>query len=88
MSKQLKIWNGRGHGKYDKYHIYVAAFTQKQAAELVSSACFGCNDRISVSELRNYYFEGSWGNPMDGIVATEPCVYINSYKNPVPEKII
>jgi len=39
--KTLKIWNGRGYGKYINSNIYVAAYTQKQAAELVTEACHG-----------------------------------------------
>lgn len=78
MAKELKIWNGRGHGrKYGRGHIYVAAYSQKQAAELVSKACYGeeFSDNVSVNEIRNYYSAGSWGNTMNGITPTEPCVY-------------
>lgn len=77
MAKQLKIWNGRGHGKYDRGYIYVAAYTQKQAAELVSRACYGDEhpNLISLNEIKNYYSFGSWGNAMNGIIPTEPCVY-------------
>lgn len=38
-TKKLKIWNGRGHRKYEKYHIYVAAYSIKQATELINTAC-------------------------------------------------
>jgi hypothetical protein len=78
MAKKLKIWNGRGHGrKYGRGHIYVAAYSQKQAAELVSKACYGeeHSDNVSVNEIRVYYSAGSWGNTMNGITPTEPCVY-------------
>jgi hypothetical protein len=93
MAKQLKIWNGRGHGrKYSRGHVYVAAYTQKQAAELVSKACFGEEypDLVSVNEIRTYYSSGSWGNPMNGIEPTEPCVYIQetSFSNEKPVRII
>ena len=71
MAKQLKLWNGRGH-------IYVAAYTQKQAAELVSRASYGDEhpNLISTNEIKDYYSFGSWGNSMNGIIPTEPCVYV------------
>ena len=27
MARELKIWNGRGHGKFTGGHIYVAAYS-------------------------------------------------------------
>jgi hypothetical protein len=76
--RQLKIWNGRPHGKYSRqdgqYHIYVAAYGAKQAAELVGQAC---EANVSVHEIQEYYSKNCWGNSMDGIVATEPCVYVS-----------
>jgi hypothetical protein len=89
MAKQLKIWNGRGHGKHDKGHIYVAAYSQKQATELVSLACYELPDIISVNEIRNYY-SPAWGNSMDGIEPTEPCVYVQerAYSTEKPVRVI
>jgi hypothetical protein len=73
--KKLKLFNGRGHGrKYQKGHFYVAAYSQKQAAELVGKAA-GFVGSIGVSEIAQYYHKNSWGNTMDGIEPTEPCVY-------------
>lgn len=90
MSKELKIWNGRGHGKFSNGHIYVAAYSQKQAAELVSIACYGEEhpDLIRTNEIKNYYHKGSWGIRMDGIVPTEPCVYVSEKMFGEPIKII
>jgi len=91
MAKQLKIWNGRGYGRtYDRGHIYVAAYSQKQAAELVSRACHGDEypDLVSTNEIRVYYSAGCWGNPMDGITPTEPCVYATKEHFGTPERII
>lgn len=94
MAKTLKIWNGRGHGsKYGQgYTMYVAAYSVKQAAELVSKACYdGEPDHVSKSEIRVYYSAGCWGNAMAGIEPTGPCVYVapaygpNRYK---PRKVI
>lgn len=84
--KTLKIWNGRGHSKYQKYHIYVAAYSIKQATELVNAAC---DARIGTSEITTYYSKGCWGNSMDGIVPTEPCVYVKKeYSNEKPIKVL
>ena len=72
--KILKLWNGRGHGyTHNRHHFNVAAYTQKQAAELVSIAS---GFPISVSEIRVYY-SNCWGNSMKGIIPTEPIVYVN-----------
>jgi len=73
-NKKLKFWNGRGHGKYAKSHINVAAYSKKQAAQIINQSC---NANISERELTVYY-SPCWGNSMDKIIATEPCVYIES----------
>ena len=78
MAKQLKKWNGRGHGKdYDKGHFYVAAYSKKQAVELMSEVS---NKYITTNEVTNYY-SNCWGNSMDGIEPTEPCVYYTTYSS-------
>ena len=89
MAKQLKIWNGRSHGhKYYRHHVYVAAYSIKQAAELVSAACFdGRKDLVSTSEIRVYYHKDCWGNSMDEITPTEPCVYMD-FNNERPFRVI
>ena len=73
MAKQLKIWNGRGQGKYENGHVYVAAYSTRQAAELIRMAC---DSFTSVHEINAYFAKGCWGRPMDGITPTEPCVYV------------
>jgi hypothetical protein len=90
MGIKLKIWNGRGHGKYQNGSIFVAAFTQKHAAELVSMACFGVDNRVSLNEIRNYFHSGTWGNSMEGIEPTEPCVYATNepYGREKPVRVI
>ena len=91
MAKKLKIWNGRGHGRtYGRGHIYVAAYSQKQAAELVSRACYG-DDRpnnVSINEIKVYYSPNAWGNSMNGIEPTEPCVYASKEPFGTPERVI
>jgi hypothetical protein len=91
MAKKLKIWNGRGHGKtYGRGYIYVAAYSRKQAAELVSMACFGDENPhvISTNEIKVYYHADCWGNPMNGITPTEPCVYATIEHFGTPKRII
>jgi len=82
--KILKKWNGRGHYKLNSHHIYVAAYSQKQAAELVGQAC-GLQT-VGISEIREYY-SPCWGNPMNGIEPTEPCVYAEKNYTNKPVKI-
>lgn len=72
--KKLKLWNGRGHGKYSRHHINIAAYSQKQAAALLSAVV---NFHIGIYEITNYY-SSVWGNDMDGIVPTEPGVWVVS----------
>lgn len=71
MARKLKIWNGRGHGVYNNYHISIAAYTQKQALEMLASVC---KSYISPNEIRTYWCD-CWGNDMNGIEPTEPCLY-------------
>lgn len=84
MNKKLKFWNGRGHRKYDKGHIYVAAYSQKHAVELINQAC---ECYITVSEIRNYYSD-CWGKQMEGIVPIEPCVYASETYHSKPIRIL
>jgi hypothetical protein len=89
MGKKLKFWNGRGHGKYNKGHIYVAAYSQKQASELVSIACYDCGGSLSLNEIREYYSD-CWGNSMDGITPTEPGVWVTEkqFSKETPIKVV
>lgn len=75
MAKELKIWNGRGHGAYIGWTIYVAAYSIKQAAEIVGIAS-GLRFPVGVNEIREYYSKGLWGIHMEGVVPTEPCAYV------------
>lgn len=91
MARKLRFFNGRGHGKYNKGTIYVAAFSMAEAARLVSKSCYPDLDRddlIRVNEIKNYY-SPCWGNPMDGINPTEPGVWATEKRfNGKPEKIL
>jgi hypothetical protein len=83
MAKQLKIWNGRGFD--NKSHLYIAAYSAKQVIELVKKAC---GLTLTSRELNIYFVKGCWGNAMEGIVPTEPCVYASKDFFGKPEKII
>jgi hypothetical protein len=63
-AKKLKFWNGRGHGEWMKQHFYIAAYSQADAALLLSAAT-----GINVSwktEISKFYVQ-CWGDIMDGI---------------------
>lgn len=83
--KVLKIWNGRGHGKYNNSSVYVAAYSQEEAARLVSKACEAF---VTVHEIKKYYSPDCWGRQMDGITASEPCVYVAERYDGKPKRII
>lgn len=89
MGKTLKIWNGGRiySGKHKGVSVYVAAYSMKQAAEIINTAIG--NEQMTASEISTYYNKGSWGNDMAHITPTEPCVYVTeSYKrNPTPVKL-
>lgn len=80
QQKKLRFWNGRTQGNnFPKgCSLNVAAFTKKQACELIGKAA-DLSGPISGIELNNYYSE-CWGNDMKGLEATttEPCVYLTS----------
>ena len=72
MAKTLKKFSGRGRGEYSHGNLYVGAYSKKHCAELINEA-LGIG-HITPSEISNYYHK-RWGNRMDGIELTEPCVY-------------
>jgi hypothetical protein len=81
--KALKIFNGRGHGIYEKHRLYVAAYSVAECVRIINESC---ESHINANEINIYYSKGCWGNPMDGIIATEPCVYVGDIigdNNPV-----
>lgn len=83
MAKKLKLFNGRNAGA--KGHINIAAYSQKQAAELLAE--FTGYSMGSLNEIR-VYFSPCWGRSMDGIVPTEPCLYFQKQWNDKPIKKI
>jgi hypothetical protein len=86
MKKQLKKWNGRGagNGQYKNGHTYVAAFSKKQAAELINQALEAL---VTVYEIDHYYAP-CWGNAMNGIEPLMPCVYVTKDHTQKPIKLL
>lgn len=84
MPKQLKKWNGRIwiEGKQSKCNI--AAYSQKQAADLLTQAS---GVRNALGEIK-IYFSPTWGNSMNGITPEEPCLYVEDKLNDTPPKRI
>lgn len=78
MAKKLKKWNGRGQGEWQGGHISIAAYSQKQAAELLGKVTG--YTRGNLTEIREY-FSPCWGNDMEGVEPTEPCVYGTTKEN-------
>jgi len=62
--KKLKIWNGRGDFRKLDGHLYVCAYTQKDAIELLTKAG---HERMTTRELNTYWSANCWGTPMAGI---------------------
>jgi hypothetical protein len=74
MQKQLKFWNGRAAGIGKKGSLYIAAYTKKQAAELMNTAGGGTN--LSFIHELTHYFSPMWGNFKEEVKPpTRPCVY-------------
>jgi hypothetical protein len=69
-TKELKYWNGRGLGSFNRWHINICAYTKKQAAELLDTIY----NFASYYEISNYYSD-CWGNDMKEIKPTEPSIY-------------
>lgn len=84
MAKKLKLWNGRGHGKdYNAGSFYVAAYSVKQAAEIISAF----SNRYLTSWEINTYYSNCWGTPINGITPNEPCLY-GSKRHEKPIRLI
>ena len=94
MSKELKIWNGRGwnmrrpvDGKGVE-HVYVAAYSRADAVRLINQAAG--YSAVNDAEIKNYFSDGCWGNPMDGITP-ERGVWVTrreSRRREKPERLI
>ena len=73
--KKLRIWNGGLDGR--GAHVYIAAYSLREAARLleetrkkVFNVAYELNDMLinrNSIEIRDYFSEGCWGNPMEGV---------------------
>ena len=69
--KKLKLFNGGDWG-HQGGHLYVSAYSVKDAADLVNQAYRKLsgseNSKVcSVSEIQTYWSKGCWGKSMVGI---------------------
>jgi hypothetical protein len=81
MAKKLKFWNGRGHGKYNKRHLSVAAYSMKHAAEIIAEVCGA--PYVNAHEIKTYY-SNCWGFKMkeENPDPKEPCLFVEiNYQN-------
>jgi len=83
--KKLRIFNGRGHGKHDRAHFYIAAHSIKDCARLLMEA--GGFNRLPVHEVNVFYAKDCWGNSMSEIVP-ERGVWVCATYNSKPERVI
>lgn len=83
--KELKLFNGRAHGQYLNSSFSIAAYTKKQAAELIGKATGSTANYTT--EIREYYAD-CWGSNMAGIIPTEPCVYVTGIKYSEPLRLV
>jgi hypothetical protein len=75
MSKKLKLWNGRW---FDfKSHVFVAAYSQKEAIELLNNTG---SKFMNLYQLKTYFSE-CWGTRMSGITP-ERGVWLEDFKPP------
>jgi hypothetical protein len=71
-NKSLRKWRGRAWGRFLRGRFYIAAYSKKQAAELIGRAA---DIRGAfLNEINNYYAE-DWDKDMSGIEPVAPCVY-------------
>ncbi len=75
-NKGLKIWNGRG--------CFICAESVAEAVRLVNSVF---PHHITRREIDIYFFEGCWGNTMEGIEKSKG-VWVTRGHNGKPEKVI
>lgn len=77
-NRDLKLYNGRPHGKYlrsqdyPKAHFNVAATSRKKAKEIIDKFA---DARVGQNEVKEYYSD-CWGDDMARIVPTAPGLWI------------
>jgi len=94
--KKLKLFNGRDWDCCGG-HLYVAAYSIKDAAELASAAyrkIKGLENRpdikmTTISEINVYWHKGCWGNNMNGISPERGVWWTEKeYGTPKPVRIL
>ena len=100
MSKQLKLFNGKGwgHRQYDSKgnqiydetgikfcdHAYICAHSVAEAVRIVNEATG--KKIMSMYEINVYWNKECWGNSMDGI-EPEVGVWTQQFYNDKPKRI-
>jgi hypothetical protein len=82
----LRLWNGRGHGKFMSGHLYVAARSKAQAQRLLRMVP-GCNYMSFAREISEYYSADCWGDSMKGIPVSIG-VWATTKENRTPTQIV
>lgn len=85
--RKLKKYNGGQiyTNKFNRCHFYVLATSMKHCAELIAQAT---ESSMQVSTIRDYWNKDAWGNAMQGINETEPCVYYTEANDRDPKKLL
>lgn len=91
--KKLKLFNGRDW-ECRGGHLYVAAYSVKDAAELSSAAyrkINGLEDRTdiaatTISEVNVYWSKGCWGNDMNSITPERGVWWVKKSYGATPEE--
>jgi len=87
MAKILKLYNGGQiyTGDFKRCYFYVAAYSFKHCIELLNEAT-GTNS--IPSQMNPYWNKDCWGNAMQGIEPTEPCVYYTNISEKGPKRLL
>lgn len=94
MIRKLKLWNGRD---WDcRGHLYVCAYSQKDAVDLLNQAyrkIRGYENRPDINpttlcEIRKYWNSKGWGRSMDGITPERGVWWSKEARLENPQRII
>lgn len=91
-NRKLKKYICRSNGiKYRNHTIYVAAYGDVHASQMLSMALHGEKfpNLVSTHEIVKYANKGTWGNFMPDTEPTEPCVYVKDrYTHDEPRLVV
>lgn len=83
----LRLFNGRGvSAKYRNGHLFIAARSNRDAADLLGAACGLPNQRMT-GEIKKFYAKDCWGTTMAGVVP-ERGVWFAAHPNNPPTRIL